>query len=143
MDLNLITIKELLNGNQLETQSEEIQKNLATLHFRMNIIRKAWAKPMKVTSGLRSMDDHIRIYKDIAKKQGKEFDASKVPMKSKHLFGQAVDIYDPNKELQTWCLENIPLLEKVGLWMEDFNYTKNWVHFQCVQPASGKRFFIP
>ncbi len=68
-------------------------------------------------------------------------------LKSNHLSGNAIDISDPNQELQKWCLENIALLEEVGLWLESFDYCKNWVHFQSVPYGSWKlgksRFFKP
>ncbi len=64
-------------------------------------------------------------------------------MQSRHLYGYAVDISDPNKELQKWCLESISILETVGIWIESFDFTPTWVHFQIVPPVSGMRFFRP
>ena len=98
---------------------------------------------MSVTSGYRSEADHLRIYTEKAKKECKPFDKSKVPMGSQHLRGAAVDISDPNKELQSWCKENVKLLESAELWMEDFSATPNWCHFQIFAPKSGNRFFKP
>jgi hypothetical protein len=136
----MISMTELLSAqiadiSMLETS---IQENLNILLQKINVIRTAWARPMTVTSGLRTMEHHLQIYarKGIT-------DPKKIPMKSKHLYGQAVDISDPNRELQNWCKKNISLLESTGLWMEDFSVTKNWCHFQIVPPASGKRFFMP
>ena len=121
-----------------DIQEWEIKENLKILFGKINQIRDEWNNPMLVTSGFRSMDDHLRIYREKG-----ITDHSKIPMKSKHLFGQAVDISDPNKELQGWCLNNENALEFIGLWCEDFESTPNWVHFQIVPPASGKRFFKP
>lgn len=134
----MLSMEELLQGKKLEDQSEEIQASLQILLDRVNKIRAEWGKPMTVTSGLRTMEDHLKIYaaKGIT-------DPAKIPMKSKHLYGQAVDIYDPNKELQAWCKANENLLEDAQLWMEDFSATPNWCHFQILPPASGKRWFIP
>jgi hypothetical protein len=84
------------------------------------------------------MAEHLEIYR----KKGIT-DQSKIPMKSRHLIGAAIDIYDPNKILQSWVLSNVKVLEEVGLWCEDFSATPNWVHFQILPPASGKRFFKP
>ncbi len=127
----MISLKEL-NKNGYPT-TPEIDTNLAILLERLNKIRKMWGKPMNVSSGLRSQAKQDEL---IA--QGKS-NASK----SKHLLGQAADISDPKGELKTWVLNNIGCLEQVGLWMEDFKYTSSWIHFQCVPPKSGKRFFIP
>lgn len=83
------------------------------------------------------MEHHLAIYK------AKGVPFAHIPMKSKHLFGQAADIADGNKILQQWCKDNVQLLETTGLWMEDFSATPTWCHFQIVPPASGKRWFMP
>lgn len=126
----------LMHKYKLEDQSQEIQDNLATLLSRVNEIREAWGKPMAVTSGLRDMADHMRIYaaKGIT-------DPAHIPMKSKHLFGQAVDVFDPDLELTQWLKDNPEHLEDAMLWCEEGN--KNWVHFQILPPGSGNRWFLP
>lgn len=111
----------------------EIDSNLQVLLERLNVIRLAYGKPMTITSGLRS-----QAQQDALIKAGK----SNAP-KSKHLFGQAADIFDPRGELKIWLMQNIKLLEDVGIWLEDFGSTPTWVHMQCVPPNSGKRIFIP
>lgn len=143
----MIAMSELLSGKNLEDQSDEIQAALQELLEKINQIRSLWGRSMTVTSGLRTMEDHLRIYREKAEKAGVPFDQSKVPMKSKHLFGQAVDISDPNKQLQQWCKANEHLIKDAGLWCEDFSSTPNWVHFQIVPYGSyveGKSiWFIP
>lgn len=131
----MISLKEL-NPKNFPT-TDELNKNLADLLEKINKVRKAWNKPMKVTSGLRSMEDHKRIYK------AKGIEESKIPLKSRHLWGKAVDIADPKGELWTWCQANEALLEEIGLWMEHGDTTKGWCHFQTEAPKSGKRFFYP
>ena len=130
---NKIKMAELLKSTKLIDLPSEHQTNLKELHRRINIIRNLYGRPMIVTSGYRTIEDHKRIY------VGRD----KIPMGSKHLSGQAVDIYDPRKELQSWCLGNEAELERVGLWCENFLATENWVHFQTVPPKSGRRFFYP
>ncbi|HUM41562.1 MAG TPA: D-Ala-D-Ala carboxypeptidase family metallohydrolase [Fervidobacterium sp.] len=134
----MITMQELLKDAKFEDQSQEIQDNLVELLVRINKVRAAYGKPMNVTSGLRSMADHLRIYA-----QKGITDQSKIPMQSNHLYGRAVDISDPNRELQAWVLKNVKLMEEIGLWMEDFGATPNWLHFQINPPKSGNRFFKP
>lgn len=136
----MIVLKEL-NPNNYKT-TPEIDANLDDLLVKMNKVRSLYGKSMIVTSGLRSMEKHLDIYKNKG-----ITDPAKIPMKSKHLFGQACDISDPKGELQKWCKENEDKLVEIGLWMEDFNATPNWCHFQTVQYGSwvaGKsRFFKP
>ena len=139
----MISIEEILKGAKFTDQSPEIRTNLVALLDKLNQIRVKWAKPMTVTSGLRTPDDQIRVYQEKAAKAGVPFDQSKVPMASRHIHGDAADISDPNRELQTWCLENEAFLTQVGVWMEDFSATPNWVHFQGSSPKSGKRWFMP
>ena len=63
--------------------------------------------------------------------------------RSKHMTGQAVDISDPEGDLDEWCLAHLEVLERIGLWLEHPSATKNWSHLQTVPPKSGRRFFYP
>lgn len=132
----MITVKELLcNQSTFESLSEEQKANITELHEKINKVRAAYGKPMTVTSGFRSMEKHLAIYQ----RKG----IKRVPMKSNHLTGSAVDISDIRRDLQKWCLANEKKLAEIGLWMEDFRYTSSWIHFQIKPPQSQKRFFIP
>lgn len=128
----MIYRREILKGEECPP---EYEMNLLDLLVKINKVRDAWSRPMTVTSGFRTMKDHIAIY--VKKKIPK----NKIPLASKHLYCQAVDIYDPDKTLQKWCIDNENLLAEIGLWMEHFSHTPNWVHFQTVSPVSGNRFF--
>lgn len=139
----MITLKELLGGQSIADVEIAIQHNLEELRARLNLVRIAWAKPMIVTSGLRSMHDHKRIYSQInAKRRADGLPELKIPMGSKHLYGQAADILDKDGSLHAWCVANEDLLSKFGLWCEEKDDQAR-VHFQTVPPASGKRFFKP
>ena len=134
----MIARQEIVSDEIYDTLEQEIQENIGELLKRINMIRSAYGQPMIVTSGYRTLEQHLAIY---AKKG--ITDKSKIPMKSKHLYGQAVDISDPGLFVQNWVKENEDYIKKVGLWMEDFGSTPNWVHFQIVPPASKKLYFIP
>lgn len=134
----MISLSELNPKGSALTPAQEA--NLKVLHVRINQIRAAWAKPMIVTSGFRSMDDHKRVYTQLAKRRGVTF--IRIPSGSKHLSGQAVDIADPDGSLMKWCKVNLPLLELAQLWCEEPDDQKR-VHFQTIPPGSGKRFFKP
>ena len=135
MVLTMISRSEILKGKNCPPELEE---NLTELLVKINKVRDGFGRSMTVTSGLRDKADQLRIYKAKG-----ITDESKIPMSSKHFFCQAVDISDPNQELQKWIKENISLVEKIGLWFEDFKTTTNWVHAQIVPPKSGNRFFKP
>lgn len=138
----MITLKEIIGSADFNSLPKDHQTNLLILLEKINKVRTARAKPMRVTSGYRTMDDHIRIYRELATKRGQVFDQTKVPMKSKHLSGQAVDISDPDGLLFNWTKQNERLLTDIGLWMEEKDDQAR-VHFQTVPPASGNRWFIP
>lgn len=131
MEIKVISLQELNKHNYPTTA--EIDANLAILLDKINQVRTAWATPMIVDSGLRDQSQQAAL---IA--AGKS-----TASKSKHLTGQAVDIGDPDGSLKQWVQDNMDLMETIGFWFEDFDHTPNWVHFQIVPPASGKRVFIP
>ena len=64
-------------------------------------------------------------------------------LKSKHLTGQAIDLADPEGDLDEWCFDHPETLEQIGLWQEHPASTKGWCHVQIVPPKSGKRVFYP
>lgn len=127
----MISLKEL-NPHSYPT-NDEIDTNLLILLEKINKVRTAWGKPMIVTSGLRDQRQQ-----DALIAAGKS-----TASKSKHLLGQACDISDPDGSLAQWTHDNEELMIEIGLWMENTDYTKNWVHYQIVSPKSGNRFFIP
>ena len=138
-----ISMEELLKGKNLVDLPKEHQENLAILLEKMNKIRDLWGKPMTVTSGYRSKEDHLRIYKELAVKRNKPFDEKAIPWGSAHLKAAAVDIADNSEyTLYNWCQSNIKTLEDVGLWCEVKDDQKR-VHFQIYPPKSGHRFFDP
>ena len=63
--------------------------------------------------------------------------------RSKHMTGQACDLYDPEGAIDDWCMEHPEALEAIGLWMEHPSATKGWAHFQSIPPRSGRRVFFP
>lgn len=128
-----ISMDEILKGRaKFEDLDKEIQENLLTLHERINVIRTAYGKPMRVNDGFRRS-------KDTPKNGAK---------KSKHLLGAAIDIDDDDKgTFWNWVKNNLELFQEVGIWIEDPRWTHGavgtWIHCQILPPASGKRIFVP
>lgn len=127
---------EILKGKcKLEDLPSEIQDNLWVLVGRINIIRQAYGKPMKVNDGIRLAGT------------GPAHGAKQ----SNHYKGAAIDIDDNDAgDLWFWLMkpEQMRLLKDIGLWLEHGNWTHNkkygtWVHFQIFPPKSGKRIYIP
>jgi hypothetical protein len=63
--------------------------------------------------------------------------------RSRHLTCQAIDLGDPADELDAWCMTNLQVLERLGLWLEHPDATPGWCHVQTVPPRSGRRVFVP
>lgn len=64
---------------------------------------------------------------------------------SKHMTGQAIDIYDPDGDLDDWLMseKGQATLDSIGLWIEHPAATKGWAHLQTLPPNSGRRVFYP
>lgn len=104
-----------------------IQRNLEDLVRKVNAL--GYTPPMYASSCLRSLEDQKRI--------------NPKAMGSSHLYGCAVDIKDPQGKLAAWVKANKAKLEQCGLWCENPQYTKGWVHLQTYAPKSMNRFFNP
>ncbi len=118
-----IELSEILKTKKLEDQSPEVQANLAILLERMNKVRELYGKVMRITSGLRTKEDQIRVYaeKGIT-------DITKIPMGSAHLSGQAIDVYDADGTLNQWCKDHEKELIEIGVWLE--TRQGSWQHLQ-------------
>lgn len=149
----MLKMEDLLHGANIGDQSLEIIDNLTDLLSKVQGVEaecpiKGWL----ATSGLRTMERHLRIYRDLAARKRRPFedgvfDESKVPKSSKHLNGTAVDIADPGLKITKWLKtpEGAALLDKYDLYCEEGN--ADWVHFQTKKFGSykpgGSRWFNP
>lgn len=69
-------------------------------------------------------------------------------MRSKHITCQAIDLFDPDGDLDDWLLAEAEapdggVLGDLGLWLEHPAATKGWAHVQIVPPGSRRRVFYP
>lgn len=125
------SVKELLSAGSHKWKESEVDpitlRNLEDLCRKVNALN--YAPPMYATSCLRSIESQKRI--------------NPSAMGSSHLYGCAVDIADPKGELACWLQVRIVMLAEYGLWMENPDKTKGWVHLSTYMPKSGKRIFNP
>jgi uncharacterized protein YcbK (DUF882 family) len=117
----MVTMKELLGHLNISDVPVKHQHNLEELLIKVNKIRDAFAKPMRVTSGYRTIQDQRRI--------------NPKAMGSKHLIGCAVDIADDGS-LYKWLHDEPQHLEAADLYCE--LDTNGWVHFQSLPFGSYK-----
>jgi len=94
-----------------------------------------------LTSGFRTKEKQIAVYKAKALTEGVPFDINKVPMGSQHMKACAGDFSDPGGLINNAITDE--LLAKHDLYREHPMYTFNWVHLQTVPPRSGLRTFKP
>lgn len=125
-----VTADEYLMGrDKLAPITPEMYENMMKLLVAANLIRDLYAKPLTVSSG----------YRPPAINAATPGSAKK----SCHMTCEAVDFADPKGDLARWCLGNLDILEKAGLYMESPISTVGWCHLQTRAPGSGKRVFIP
>jgi hypothetical protein len=128
----MISMEEITMGREKQFPKDftkEVQANLKVLHEKINTIRAAYGKSMIVSSGWRN-----KTINDATPGAAKN---------SKHMIGLAIDIYDKDGELFKWVLENLELMKKLGVYIEDKRYTLGWTHFGIGAPSSLKRIFKP
>lgn len=124
-------LKELLQAGNHKWKESEIdlvtRRNLEDLCRKIN--KLGYNPPMYASSCLRSIKDQQRI--------------NPKAMGSSHLYGAAVDIADPKGALSIWVKNNKQKIIDCGLWVENPDCTKGWIHFQIYAPKSFTRFFNP
>ena len=118
----------LMGRDKAEPLTKDMSYNLFDLLPRVNLVRFEYGKPLYVSSGYRPPSKNAAV------------GGSK---NSAHLLCQAVDFKDPDGSFAKWCLDNLDILKKAGLYMEDPRWTIGWVHLMSRKPGSGKRVFIP
>ncbi len=129
----MISIDEILMGRQKwDDLDDETKAHVTELHEKINKLRTAIGRPLKVNDGLR--------------RRGIDMPKNGAAM-SNHYLGFAIDLDDDDSAwLWKWTLENLDLMQEIGLWMEDPRWTHGggtWMHYQIRPPKSGKRIYIP
>jgi uncharacterized protein YcbK (DUF882 family) len=128
--IKFISVDEYLMGRTtMDKLTPEQVGNLNTIVPRANELLEAFGEYRKVNSGYRSREDQMRINPS-------------APL-SKHTICAAVDLEDKDGRLKAWCMANLGMLSKIGLWMESPKSTPTWVHVQSIAPRSGSRVFTP
>jgi uncharacterized protein YcbK (DUF882 family) len=126
-----LTFRDLTMGRERQYANEltdEIQENLEELLLIMQLIEAGAGWEFEVASGWRPLSINANLHG---------------AKKSLHQYGLACDIRDSDGRLVRWVIANLDLMQKLGVYMEDFRWTRNWVHFQIRPPRSRRRIFMP
>lgn len=128
----MITLEDYLKGHDVLYPDEWTpvleDAGLETVK-RANLLLSAFGEERGVTSGWRP-------------KQVNRDTAGAAPF-SRHITAQAIDLADPEGDLDDWCFAHPDVLERIGLWQEHPASTKGWCHMQTMPPKSGRRVFYP
>ena len=143
--MKFISVDEYLMGRAtLSELSPEIIGNINILIPKVNDLLEIFSEYRSVNSGLRLDSDHVRIYDEInTKRRKKGLAPVSIPWGSTHLSGEGIDLEDKNDKLKEFCIKNIHLLKKLGLYMESPEFTDTWCHLQCRKTKSGLIIFKP
>ncbi len=121
--------------------------NQERLVYVANELERRSGVPVRVSSPLRTAEEHKAIYKKLGRNP---------PKRSNHLFrnldgsegtASAVDLVDRDDRLKKYILANHSadksILVELDIYIEDPSCTDTWLHVQTTAPASGNRIFIP
>lgn len=130
----MITLTDYWMGRDLEfplAMSPQIEKNAELTVQLANALLVRFGEGRKVNSGWRPPAVN-------AGTQG-------AAPNSKHMTAQAIDLSDPDGDLDDWLMSPIgqAVMTELGLWHEHPAATKGWAHLQTVPPRSGRRTFYP
>lgn len=134
----MITLTDFWMGRDRQYPDEltdEIRSNAAETVARANLLLSSYRALTK--------DDEIRKVNSGWRPIGINAATPGAAPRSKHMLGQAIDISDPEGDLDEWAMDHPDILQSIGLWQEHPSATKSWAHFQIVPPRSGKRVFYP
>lgn len=134
----MITVEQYLNQWKVNYGSvtvdmsqltDDMKEDAAEIVRRANVLLAAFGTERSMTSGWRPAEVNARV--------------SGAAAKSKHMMCQAIDLADPDGDLDDFCFNNTGTLKSIGLWLEHPAATKGWCHVQIVPPRSGNRIFYP
>jgi len=134
----MITINDYFMGRDksfAEDMTDEIRANAKITVERANLLLTAFT--------IATNDTEIRKVNSGWRPPAVNAATPNAAPRSRHMTGQAIDIADPEGDLDQYCLDHILVLQKIGLWLEDPSSTKGWSHWQIVPPKSMKRVFYP
>jgi hypothetical protein len=116
------------SGYSLEL-TDQLRANAQVTVDRANQLLLLFGENRKVTSGWRPPEVNART-------------VGAAPF-SRHMTCQAIDLADPEGDLDDFLFSCTQRLLDLSLWMEHPAATKGWTHVQTVPPKSGRLVFFP
>lgn len=128
----MITLNDYYMGRDAQYPAlltDELRANAEETVRRANALLQVFGADRSVTSGWRPPAINASIPNAAAH--------------SKHMTCQAIDLADPDGDLDEWLYGTQQRLIDLQLWMEHPASTKGWCHVQIVPPMSGRLVFYP
>ena len=126
----MITLEDYFGRvSHIADPSEDVEFNARELLLRVNALLVSLNMKTTVNSGWRPPAYNATI--------------PNAAPNSKHMTGQAIDLADPEGELDDVLFKDPTNLINHELWMEHPLATKGWCHLQSIPPRSGNRIFFP
>lgn len=126
----MITLEDYFGRvSHIAAPSEEIQTNARDLLLRVNSLLAHLGLRPTVNSGWRPPAYNATI--------------QNAAPNSKHMTGCAIDLADPDGEIDNILFNDPTILIEHKLWLEHPLATKGWCHLQSIPPRSGNRIFFP
>lgn len=112
-----------------------LRDNAGTLLTRVNRLMRQFGENRRVVRGFAPSVECSEPFR--------QFNEPYLP--SRHQTAEALDLADPEGDLDQWLLDNQRLLESCGLWIEHPATTRGHCHLQSVPPKGGsrRRVFYP
>lgn len=119
----------------LVAMKKTLRDNAGTLLTRVNRLMRQFGENRRVVRGFAPTVECNEPFR--------QFNEPFLP--SRHQTAEAVDVADPEGDLDQWLLDNQRLLESCGLWIEHPATTRGHCHLQSVPPKGGsrRRVFYP
>lgn len=124
-----ITLADYFGSHDKSKLTPDNYVNASTTVVRANTLLERFGEDRIVNSGWRPAEYNAGV--------------PNASQTSKHITCQAIDLADPEGDLDEWCFDHPEVLVEIGLWQEHPAATPHWVHIQVVPPKSGKRVFYP
>jgi hypothetical protein len=130
----MITLRDYWMGRDEEyplAMTPQIERNAATMVQLANALLARFGQGRRVNSGWRPPQVNAAT--------------PNAALLSKHMTGQAIDLADPEGDLDDWLMTEAgqAALSDIRLWHEHPAATKGWAHLQSIPPRSGRRTFYP
>lgn len=134
---NQLTLPDYFGADKLLMALDKTMRdNASNLLTRVNRLMRQFGQNRRIVRGFAPT---LRIDSETAYADAEMF------LPSRHQTAEALDLADPEGDLDQWLLDNQKFLESCGLWIEHPATTRGHCHLQSVPPKGGsrRRVFYP